>query len=250
MAVEQAAAALAVAALAGLASGLSGFGAGIVMSAYLAPLLGAKATIPVLAVAMIVTNAGRLWAFRADVRLALAGRVLMGAIPGAGLGALLLADLSDPIADLILGLFLIASIPLRRVMAGRQAVLPAAGLVAGGFAIGAASGVTTGAGTLILPLLLGAGLAGPALLGTDTVVSLVLNLGRALAFGGVDLLGLELAGLGLALGIATIPGSHAAAWVVRRTSLRLHTLLLEVLVALAGLHVAVTAGWSLWGGPS
>lgn len=241
MSPEQIAGALLVAAAAGLASGLSGFGAGLILSAWLAPVLGAKATIPLLAVAMIVTNAGRFWAFRGAVSWRPALLLLAGCLPGAALGAALLADMGDGAADLVLGAFLVASIPLRRLLAGRRTALPPAGLVAGGAGVGVASGMTTGSGTLILPLLLGAGLAGPGLIATDTVVSMALNTGRSLAFGRFALLDAELLLTGLALGLATVPGSHAAAWVVRRTPIRLHTLLLEALVAGVGVYIVLRA---------
>jgi uncharacterized membrane protein YfcA len=229
---------LGVAVLAGFLSGLSGFGAGLVMSAYLGPLLGAKVTIPVLAIAMILTNAGRIWAFRGVVSPRHALLVLAGAVPGSFLGALLLASLSEPVADLILAIFLILSVPLRRYAARRQIGISDTGLVIGGIAVGASSGVSTGSGILLLPLLLGAGLAGPVLLATDSMVSLTLNVGRAIAFGSVGLLDWELLAFGLAIGAATVPGSRIAAWLVSRTSIRLHTLLLETLVIVVALVMA------------
>ena len=228
---------LAVALGAGLLSGLSGFGAGLMLSAYMTPILGAKLTIPALAVATALTNAGRLWSFQGGVDARIAMLVLAGSMPGAWLGAALLAEMSDVAADLVLAAFLILSVPLRRLIARRTARLPSLAVGLGAATVGAASGITTGAGILILPLLLAAGLAGPALLATDAVVSLILNLGRSAAFGSVGLIDGVLLSFGIALGIATIPGSRIAAWIVRRTDIRVHTLFLEALVVAAGLFV-------------
>src|SRR5262245_44321183 len=52
-----------IAVLSGLLSGLSGFGAGLMLSAFLVPLAGAKPTVALLAVAMVITNLGRIHAF-------------------------------------------------------------------------------------------------------------------------------------------------------------------------------------------
>ena len=236
---------LAMALGAGLLSGLSGFGAGLMLSAYLTPVLGAKLTIPALAVAMVLTNAGRLWAFRGNVHGRIAALVLVGSIPGAWLGAALLAKMSDLAADLVLAVFLILSIPIRRLIAHRAAQMSSPVVLLGAATVGAASGITTGAGILLLPLLLGAGLAGPTLLATDSTVSLLLNVGRSIAFGSVGLIDWPLLAFGVAMGVATIPGSQIAAWIVRRTSVRLHTLFLEVLILGVGVYVAIRAAVSL-----
>ena len=48
--------------------GIGGFGTGIILTAALAPLIGVKAVMPVLAVAGVIINAGRFWFYRDEPR--------------------------------------------------------------------------------------------------------------------------------------------------------------------------------------
>ncbi|MCB1549013.1 MAG: sulfite exporter TauE/SafE family protein [Hyphomicrobiaceae bacterium] len=237
------AAALAIALFAGAASGITSFGAGMMLSAYLVPILGAKVTVPALAVAMLLTNLSRIWAFRGAVSFRPALQVMAGLVPTAVIGSLIFVRMSSTVADLVVGLFLVLSIPLRRWISGRQAAVPPAGMAAGGALIGVISGMTTGAGSLLVPLFLGAGLTGAGLIATDAVVAVAMHITRSLTYGRFALLDSELLLLGLTLGLATVPGSYIAAWIVRRTSLKVHTLVIEALVVLAG---GIAAGRALW----
>jgi uncharacterized membrane protein YfcA len=235
------AAALALALASGTLSGVSGFGAGLMMSAYLLPVLGARVAVPVLAVAMVLTNAGRIWAFRQGLALGRALPVLAGVLPGSLVGAGAFAALSGPMADLVVGAFLVVTVPLRRALAGRAVMGHPAMLVGGGAVTGILSGMTTGAGVLLVPLLLGAGLAGPALLATDAFVSGAMHVARCVGYGATGLLTPDLVLLGLALGAATVPGSKLAAVIVARLGPARHTLVLEALVVLVGLATAAVA---------
>ena len=72
------AAVAALAVVAAIVSGMSGFGTGVILTAALVPLIGIKAVIPVMAVAGIVINAGRVWFYRVhlDRRRVAAERLL------------------------------------------------------------------------------------------------------------------------------------------------------------------------------
>ncbi|WP_291296737.1 sulfite exporter TauE/SafE family protein [Elioraea sp.] len=235
-------AALGLALAAGTLSGISGFGAGLMLSAYLLPVLGARIAVPVLAVAMVPTNFGRIWAFRQGLDLRRAVPVLAGVLPGSLVGATAFAALSGPMADLVVGAFLIITVPLRRALQGRAVMGHPLMLVGGGAVTGVLSGMTTGAGVLLVPLLLGAGLAGPALLATDAFVSGSMHVVRCIGYGATGLLGPDLIVLGLALGVATIPGSRLAAVIVAKLPPWRHVQILEALVILVGL---VTAGFAV-----
>lgn len=88
---------------------------------------------------------------------------------------------------------------------------------------------------LIVPMLMGIGFAGPALLATDAAIAVVTNLFKAVVFGALDALSMAHFVLALILGVCTIPGTACAAWIVRRTSLRLHTAMIEGLILIGGL---------------
>src|SRR5262249_18910859 len=157
--------------IAGLLSGLSGFGAGLMLSAFLVPLVGAKPAVALLAVAMVITNLGRIHAFGARPDLARASFVLIGSIPAMVPCAWLLARIADAAAGLIGAAALLASIALRRIARRAQLHIGKGGLITGGAVVGSISGLSTGGGVMIIPLLLGAGLAGAGLIATDAAIS-------------------------------------------------------------------------------
>jgi uncharacterized membrane protein YfcA len=238
-------AALAVAAVSGFLSGLSGFGAGLMQSAFLVLVLGAKPTVALLAVAMIVTNLGRIHAFATWPDWRRAAFVLAGAIPAMAPCAWLLARISDAFAGLIVAVVLLGSLALRRIIHQARWQVGVGGLTAGGAVVGGVSGLSTGGGVMIIPLLLGAGLSGAALIATDAAISLNLHIARSIAFQRFDLLDLRLFGLGIALGIATIPGSWIAARLVRRAGTERHAVALELLVIIVAVSIAVSSLWRL-----
>jgi uncharacterized membrane protein YfcA len=94
---------------------------------------------------------------------------------------------------------------------------------------------------MIIPLLLGAGLAGAALIATDAAISLTLHVARSFAYQRFDLLDGELFAFGLVLGVATIPGSWIAAKVIQRTRVEVYAVALELLVTAVVLWIGVSS---------
>jgi len=224
-----------------LVGGIGGFGSGVILAAVLVPLLGVKATVPVLALAGVVINAGRLWFYRHHLDRVAARRVLAGALPLLVLGAWLHARLDARPLGLAMGLLVVLSVPARRWLRRRQLDIGARGMVAGGAVFGLANGMASGMGIILVSLLLGGGLAGTAVLATDALVSVLIDLVRAALFGRFDTLDGDHAMLGLLIGVATLPGSALAAWLVRRLRVRLHALLMETLIVAGGLGIAASA---------
>ena len=220
--------------------GLGGFGTGVILAAALAPLIGVKALVPVLAVAGVIINAGRFWFYRAHVDRAALAVMLAGALPFLVLGAWLYSVLDARVIGTILGLAVMGSVPLRRLL--RRRVLRAPGLAAGAAVFGFSSGIATGTGVIQISLLLGAGLAGPAVLATDALSTIVLDLCKAALFQRFDLLDAEAAATGAVIGFATLPGSALAAWLSTRIGAKLHVLFMEALILLGGASML----WHAW----
>ncbi len=165
------------------------------------------------------------------------------AIPMSYLGAQVYVRLDGAIIQAMLGAILVASIPLRRWMAGREMTPSNVQVVAVSGVFGFLSSLIVGAGMLVIPMLMGFGLVGPALLATDAAIAVLVNLAKVAFFGSLDALSMPLFLLALTMGLFTIPGTWAGAWVVRRTSIRVHTLFIEALILLGGLSL-------IWGGLS
>lgn len=236
------AAVAALALAAAIVGGMGGFGTGVILTAVLAPLIGVKALVPVLAVAGVIINAGRFWFYRASLDRQALAIVLAGALPFLVFGTWLYSVLDARAVGTILGIAVIASIPLRRILKRKAVTLGNAGLAIGSGVFGLANGVATGTGVILVSLLLGAGLTGPAVLATDALATIALDLCKTALFQRLDLLDPQAFFTGVVIGIATIPGSAIAAWLVTRLGARLHVLFMETLIVAGGAFML----WHSW----
>ena len=236
-------AAVAVLALgAAVIGGMGGFGTGVILTAALVPLIGVKAVVPVLAVAGAIINAGRFWFYRGSLDRRALAVVLAASLPFLVLGTWIYTVLDARALGTVLGLAVIASVPLRRILKMKNAQLGTAGLAAGAGVFGLASGVATGTGVILVSLLLGSGLAGPAVLATDALATIALDLCKAALFQRFDLLDGAALLTGVVIGVATIPGSALAAVLVTRLGARLHVLFMEGLILVGGAFML----WHSW----
>lgn len=225
----------AVAVCGAVISGMSGFGGGLIISAFLAPIVGVKALVPVLGVVMLLNNASRLWFYRKALDLKIAALVTACAAPTAVLGTILYVELDVTVITAILGCVLIGSVPLRRWLARREIHFNRVGLGIFGGVFGFLNATMVGTGLLVVPVLMGAGLLSQALLATDSAIAIGVNIIKAVMFGSYGVLTAELAIAAVIVGLCTVPGSWLAAWIVRRTEVRIHTYLMEGLIILGGL---------------
>ena len=227
---------------AAIVGGMGGFGTGVILAAALVPLIGVKALVPVMAVAGVIINAGRFWFYRASLERRTLTIVLAASLPFLVFGTWLYSVLDARSVGTILGLAVIASVPLRRILKSRAIVLGTPGLALGSGIFGLASGVATGTGVILVSLLLGAGMGGTAVLATDALISIVLDLCKAVLFQRFDLLDSEAVFMGVVIGVASIPGSAVAAWLVTRLGARLHVLFMETLIIVGGASML----WHSW----
>jgi hypothetical protein len=233
------AAVAALAACAAVVGGVGGFGTGVILTAALVPLIGIKEVVPVLAVAGAIINAGRFWFYRAHLDRRAFVISVLGALPTLVLGTWIYSVLDARAVGTILGLAVISTVPIRRYLAHRKIVLDRTGLAVGSGIFGLAAGVATGTGMILVSVLLGAGLAGPAVLATDALVTIVLDLCKAGLFHKFSLLDEQAITLGVAIGVASIPGSAFASWLVSRIHAHLHVIFMEALILAGG-------GFMLW----
>ena len=231
-----------VAIIAAIVGGIGGFGTGIILTAALAPLIGVKNVIPVLAVAGAIINGGRFWFYRASLERRTLALVLVCALPFLVLGTWIYSVLDARAIGTVLGVVVILSVPLRRALNRRRVALGRAGLAVGSSVFGLASGVTSGVGVIMVSLLLGTGMTGQAVLATDALTSVALDLCKAALFQRFALLDAQSITMGIIVGVATIPGSAVAAWLVNRMHAHLHVLFLEGLILVGGASLL----WNSW----
>ena len=216
---------------------VGGFAGALMLAIALAPVLGVKETVPLVATAMMISHASRAWLFRKAVDWGVFAMLLCFGLPFIVLGVMFYVDLSDKAVALFLGSFLLITIPLRRFLKNRNIAVPRKSLAIVAMPYGFLSGTSFGAGMILAPFMLGAGIVGEALLATVSVSGVMLNVTKTVAFGFSPLLTAELAMLGILLGICTFPGHALGRQIVRNTSIRVHTVLLETFIITGAIYM-------------
>ncbi len=210
---------------------VGGFAGGLLLAICLAPILGVKETVPVTATAMMISNINRVWAFRHAIDWRAFASVFLTATPFIVLSAYVYIKLPVHLVATLLGAFLLVTIPLRRYMAKHDFKVGSRGLATVAVPYGLISGSTFGAGMMLAPFLLGAGLFGEHLIGTVAAIGFGLNLIKTAVFGLSPLLDRPLLITGIVIGLCTMPGAYVGRWIVRNTPIRVHTLYMEIFIS-------------------
>jgi hypothetical protein len=216
--------------------GVAGFGTGIVMLPLVAWALGLRAAVPVLTVTMAIGNLARIWWSRGEVDRAVVLRFALGAVPATAVGTVIYVGASSDWLGRFVGLFLIASVPLRRILATdffrmRLRYFPMLGA-----AVGLISGLVVTTGPLNTPFFLSYGLRRSAYVGTEAVCAMVMHLSRGAALARYALLTWETFAVGALLGATMFAGSWVGRRLLARMSDRVLLGIVEVLLVALGLH--------------
>jgi uncharacterized membrane protein YfcA len=191
---------VAVAIAAGALTTISGFGGGLVLLLAVAALYGPKVALAATTVALLVGNLHRIWLYRSDVGTRVTVPLLIGLVPGSLAGAWFAAAIPERTVHIVMLVVVLLSLarawfhwewrPNRRF------------LVVSGAVIGALAGSAGGAGFLVGPLVLAAGLEARKYLATVAVSAVAMHIGRIAGYGAGGLMTAEVWRIGLVL----VPG--------------------------------------------
>ncbi|MDE0347033.1 MAG: hypothetical protein OXI66_14835 [Boseongicola sp.] len=194
-------------------------------------------TLPSAAPAMMISQALRARLFRKAADWGAFRMLTCFGLPFIALGVLFHVELPIQAVALFLGAFLFVMMPLNRCLAGKSIAVPSKPIAASTVPYRFILGTSFGAGMILVTLVLKAGITGESLLATVAVGVVMLNVTKTVAFGLSPLLTAELAALGVALGLCTFPGHAVGRWIVRRNSIRVHTLVLETFVGIGAVYM-------------
>jgi uncharacterized membrane protein YfcA len=223
-----------VALFASVLGGIAGYGTGALMPLVLVPMLGPEPVIPIIALAGLLTNSGRVLAFLRYVSWRQAALVLIGAIPPCLVTAYGYTLLTGRAVQFVIGAMLMLTVPLRYTMRKRAVVLGERGLIASAAGYGAAVGGTVGAGVILLSVLMAAGLQGVAVIATDAFISIVIGLSRLSVFGMAGAIGPQTIAFALLIGLVAFPGAFLARALATRLPIHVHTAILDAVVLFGG----------------
>jgi len=225
---------VALAAFSAVTGGVAGYGTGALMPLILVPMVGAAPVVPIIAISAMFTNTARVIAFRhlLDARRAWIG--LVCALPTCVLGAWLYTLLTGRGAALVIGSTLIATVPLRRMLKRRGHQLGEKGFAAAAAGWGIVVGGTTGAGVILLSLLMATGLEGAAVIATDATISIVMGVVKLSVFGLAGVLTAKVIVIALVIGVVAFPCTFLAKLIVERLPVHVHTAMLDAVVIVGG----------------
>jgi len=223
-----------VALFASVLGGVAGYGTGALMPLVLVPMLGPEPVIPIIALAGLLTNTGRVFAFLRYVSWRHVALVLVGAILPCLVTAYGYTLLTGRAVQFVIGFMLMLTVPLRYTMRRRALVLGDRGLVASAAAYGAAVGGTVGAGVILLSVLMAAGLQGAGVIATDAFISIVIGLARLAVFGLAGVIGPQTIAFALLIGLVAFPGAFLARAFITRLPIHVHGAILDAVVLFGG----------------
>ena len=224
----------ALAAISAITGGVAGYGTGALMPLILVPLVGAAPVVPIIAISAMFTNTARVAVFRRALDRRRAIIALFAALPTCVLGAWLYTLLTGRGAALVIGSTLIATVPLRRVFKRHGHKLGEKAYAAAAAGWGIVVGGTTGAGVIMLSLLMATGLEGAAVIATDAAVSLGMGVVKIAVFGAAGVLTKSVIAIALLIGIVAFPCTFLAKLIVEHLPVHVHTAILDAVVLSGG----------------
>jgi uncharacterized membrane protein YfcA len=231
---------LALGLLAGTLSGIVGFGASIMLMPILMLAFGPQEAVPIMAIAALLANLSRVLVWWRVIDWRANAYYCVTAIPMAALGARTLLVLDPRVVEGVLGGLFLVMIPARRWLFARGMRVEAWHLTLVGAVIGFLSGMVASTGPINTPFFLAYGLVKGAYLATEALGSMAIGLTKAVVFQRFDALPLETVARGLFIGASLMVGSRLAKGFVLRLEADQFRLLMDLLLAGAGLVL-------LWG---
>jgi uncharacterized membrane protein YfcA len=227
--------------LTSLIGGVAGYGTGALMPLVLVPIVGAAPIVPTIAISAMMTNTSRAAAFRKSIDPRRALIVLVSAFPGCVLGAYGYTLLTSVGVMILIGSMLALSVPLRRFLRARGFRLDDRRLAVAAVAWGVLMGGTSGAGIILLAMLMAAGLDGAAVIGTDAVISVLLGVIKIAVFAYAGAITGQVVAVALLIGFVAFPGAFFARALVARLPIHIHAALLDAVVIVGGAVMIIGA---------
>jgi uncharacterized membrane protein YfcA len=230
-----------VALFASVIGGLAGYGTGALMPLVLVPLIGAEPVVPIIAISSIFTNLSRAAAYFRYVDRRRTLIVIAAATLTTALGAYGYTRLTNAGAATVIGIMLISSVPLRRLLRRHDVRIGDTGLGVGAVGYGVVVGGTSGSGVILLSLLMAVGLESAAVIATDAVISLATSVIKISVFGLAGAVTAQVFAFAVLIGGVSLPGAFLARKFVERMPVHIHTAILDVAVITGGVVMISSA---------
>lgn len=225
--------------LAGGLSGLIGTGASLLLLPFLVPITGAVAAIPIMAIAGLMANFARVatWWRQVDLRAVLVYAAT--GMPAAAAGAYALVILPSGWAEMLLGLFIVLLVPVRRLAKIRESRIGLPQLAASGAVVGFLTGLFLSTGPLSVQAFLSYGLVRGAFIATEAAASLMIQASKITSFRQYGALSDDIVASGLLIGASLMLGTFATRPLVARISDTHFRAMMDIVTVVSGLWLFV-----------
>jgi hypothetical protein len=220
---------------AGTLGGVVGTGSSLVLMPALVIQFGPRQAVPIMAIAAIMGNFGRVIAWWREIRWRSCAAYCATAIPGAILGARLLLTIPPGVAELALGVFFLSLIGVRRWLARHEIRLSLLHVALLGAPLGLLTGLVVSTGPLTVPLFTFQGLERGALLGTEAAASIGMYGAKVGTFQWLGALPHEVIVEGFIVGLTLMAGSFIGRFIVLKMSQGTYRALIDGLMLVSGL---------------
>lgn len=167
-------------AMAGVLTTVAGQGGGLLLLLSVSMLVGPRDALAITAPALLCGNLHRALLLRRSIAWPLAGRMMLGTIPGALLGGFAAGII--PTWGLRAVLVVMTALAIAKALGWLKFQVAPRAFVPAGLGIGVLTGTSGGAGVLLAPLLLSAGLTGRVFVATTSAVAVSMHIGRVIGY--------------------------------------------------------------------
>lgn len=217
-----------------LVSGVCGFGGGILILPLVVAIVGPRVAVPFLTFGLLFSNGTRVLLLRRFVVWSSLWRYVLGAIPGALIGAVIFTKLPVGLVTRSIGALLIITVVIRRwkredLLAGHSWILAPVGAV-----IGFLSAIWGAVGPLAVPFFLATGLRKERFVATIGLGALLIHVAKLTVYEHYDLMSWGLVKTGLVFGALMIIGTWVGKQILVRTTPRIFLILVDILLVIVG----------------
>jgi len=225
----------------GVLSGVVGTGSSLVLLPLLVLLYGPRVAVPVMAIAAVMGNVGRVIAWWGQIQWRPVLAYSIPGIPAAAFGAHTLLSIPPGVVELCIAAFFVAMIPVRRILRRKRYTIRIWQMSVAGLIIGYLTGLVITTGPLSVPIFSGYGLTGGAFLGSEATSAVLLYLSKLATFETAGALPLVVILRGLVIGSALLVGALAARRIVDRITPRTYALLIDGVLIIGAVGMILSA---------
>lgn len=222
---------------AGLLGGVIGFGTTIILMPPLVYIYGSLMTIPIIAITATIANLSRVLIWWRSIHWRVCFIYSAFSIPAVILGANTLILMNQKAIEIMLGIFLLILIPIRRWMRRQKITISLWQMAVVGAGIGYLTGIVATTGAINTPFFLAFGLTKGAYLGTEAASSLSIFLTKGVVFHELGVIDQTAILQGIFLGICVFIGSLLSKRIVLRMREEQFIKIMEWVIAISGISI-------------